>query len=237
MTQSDLSVESNGDAPVATTATEDTLENVKEDEKQKTLRKQLLLIQKDTSLTPQQKALQMQKVMSNQQSKNSDDHRHGGHHRSLSSPEHHSASSLSAGSAGLQKRKSLSRVFNSALTLANTIFHKDGSAVPLSPRGTSLEAHQPSATQTGANAAHADTYNAKTQTITLKDNIVVPYSSETLQKSFTKKGKVLGCEHYARNCKVFAPCCQKWYPCRVCHDEENPDHALQRSDFFFCYSL
>lgn len=30
-----------------------------------------------------------------------------------------------------------------------------------------------------------------------------------------------GCEHYLRKCKIMSPCCNKIYPCRLCHDEEN----------------
>lgn len=35
------------------------------------------------------------------------------------------------------------------------------------------------------------------------------------------------CPHYKRNCKVLAPCCDKWYDCNHCHDainrEASPD--------------
>jgi RING finger/CHY zinc finger protein 1 len=29
-----------------------------------------------------------------------------------------------------------------------------------------------------------------------------------------------GCQHYVRKCKIVSPCCQKIYPCRICHDDE-----------------
>lgn len=28
-----------------------------------------------------------------------------------------------------------------------------------------------------------------------------------------------GCSHYSRNCLVQAPCCNLFYPCKLCHDE------------------
>lgn len=36
------------------------------------------------------------------------------------------------------------------------------------------------------------------------------------------------CKHYKRNCKLVAPCCNKVYPCRFCHDEANENHAVNR---------
>ncbi|CAG9463263.1 unnamed protein product [Pedinophyceae sp. YPF-701] len=38
---------------------------------------------------------------------------------------------------------------------------------------------------------------------------------------------VLGCEHYARSCKLVAPCCGKAYTCRLCHDDAE-DHRMDR---------
>ena len=39
------------------------------------------------------------------------------------------------------------------------------------------------------------------------------------------------CEHTIRGCKIFAPCCNKFFHCRVCHDIEmndnNPDYDKQ----------
>lgn len=37
----------------------------------------------------------------------------------------------------------------------------------------------------------------------------------------------MSCSHYLRKCKLLAPCCNKEYLCRICHDE-NEDHALDR---------
>lgn len=36
----------------------------------------------------------------------------------------------------------------------------------------------------------------------------------------------LGCGHYKRKCKVVAPCCDRAYTCRECHDEAEPDHEM-----------
>ncbi len=39
--------------------------------------------------------------------------------------------------------------------------------------------------------------------------------------------KILGCPHYHRNCKSRAPCCDKFFGCRLCHDEEST-HEINR---------
>ena len=42
-----------------------------------------------------------------------------------------------------------------------------------------------------------------------------------------KEDLVLGCEHYKRNVKVQCNDCQRWYTCRLCHDDAE-DHLLIR---------
>ena len=37
-----------------------------------------------------------------------------------------------------------------------------------------------------------------------------------------------GCQHYSKKCKLLAPCCNKLYTCRQCHDADNT-HTLPRS--------
>ena len=40
---------------------------------------------------------------------------------------------------------------------------------------------------------------------------------------------VKGCEHYARNCKLWASCCERYTTCRLCHDAKSRDgHTLDR---------
>lgn len=39
--------------------------------------------------------------------------------------------------------------------------------------------------------------------------------------------QVFGCEHYKRNCKVLAACCNKLFACRFCHDNVS-DHSMDR---------
>ena len=36
------------------------------------------------------------------------------------------------------------------------------------------------------------------------------------------------CRHYQRNCKIVAPCCDKLFGCRHCHDEAS-EHKIDRS--------
>lgn len=40
-----------------------------------------------------------------------------------------------------------------------------------------------------------------------------------LQPTTLPDGSALGCRHYERNNKVFAPCCKRFFTCRRCHDE------------------
>ena len=35
------------------------------------------------------------------------------------------------------------------------------------------------------------------------------------------------CTHYKTDCNILAPCCKKWFPCRVCHDAVC-DHEIDR---------
>lgn len=44
-----------------------------------------------------------------------------------------------------------------------------------------------------------------------------------------KAESLLGCEHYARNCKLKAKCCGLFVSCRLCHDEAmSEDHEMDR---------
>ena len=40
---------------------------------------------------------------------------------------------------------------------------------------------------------------------------------------------VLGCPHYRRACKMRAPCCQRLFTCRLCHDQAM-DHTVDREE-------
>lgn len=40
------------------------------------------------------------------------------------------------------------------------------------------------------------------------------------------------CPHYERGCVVVAPCCQRLYPCRLCHDAAESDHNIDRFSIF-----
>ncbi|TVT96758.1 hypothetical protein EJB05_58031, partial [Eragrostis curvula] len=47
--------------------------------------------------------------------------------------------------------------------------------------------------------------------------------------------QIFGCEHYKRNCKLVAACCNKLFTCRFCHDKVS-DHTMERSVYHcpFC---
>ncbi|KAL0484350.1 RING finger and CHY zinc finger domain-containing protein [Acrasis kona] len=35
----------------------------------------------------------------------------------------------------------------------------------------------------------------------------------------TRQDGRLGCKHYPRGCQILSPCCNKWFGCRLCHNE------------------
>ncbi len=66
-----------------------------------------------------------------------------------------------------------------------------------------------------------------TTKITTKQKKKQKKEDRTVTKTWFKDG-VLGCSHYARDCQLFAPCCQTFYTCRLCHDDAVADHTLDR---------
>ncbi len=60
-----------------------------------------------------------------------------------------------------------------------------------------------------------------------------PMDAETVQDDFDPAGEAskpdLGCVHYKRNVKMQCNTCQRWYTCRLCHDEAE-DHILPRRE-------
>jgi len=59
-----------------------------------------------------------------------------------------------------------------------------------------------------------------------KDELIKNILKETNQKNILKV-ELKPCTHYKRNCDIIAICCDKQYPCRVCHNE-NSDHRIDR---------
>lgn len=45
---------------------------------------------------------------------------------------------------------------------------------------------------------------------------------------YDKENNILGCSHYQRKCYIFAECCKKYYPCRLCHNKSE-NHEVERS--------
>ena len=43
------------------------------------------------------------------------------------------------------------------------------------------------------------------------------------QKKKEEKEEKIICHHYERECLIIAPCCNKVFPCRLCHDDKS-DH-------------
>lgn len=49
------------------------------------------------------------------------------------------------------------------------------------------------------------------------DEEAVSESSDDLKS--LEENEMPGCKHYKRKCQLLAPCCDKYYTCRLCHDE------------------
>ncbi|KAF3907269.1 hypothetical protein ABW20_dc0107743 [Dactylellina cionopaga] len=55
-------------------------------------------------------------------------------------------------------------------------------------------------------------------------------SEEEKEPSYAnEEEEILGCAHYRRNVKLQCSTCEKWYPCRFCHDDKE-EHSLIRKD-------
>ncbi len=54
----------------------------------------------------------------------------------------------------------------------------------------------------------------------------------TERGEFPGAGAPLGCEHYKQKCWILAPCCDRYYPCRRCHDEAE-NHEIDRHAIAF----
>jgi RING finger/CHY zinc finger protein 1 len=69
--------------------------------------------------------------------------------------------------------------------------------------------------------------NNTTQPVT----VIPPQEVNITQLTYHNQEKdILGCTHYQRNCRIKAPCCQKIFTCRRCHDEQISDHKINRYD-------
>ena len=70
--------------------------------------------------------------------------------------------------------------------------------------------------------------------------LVTPRASASDKMPTFHAKDVLGCAHYARKCKIYAECCQKWVSCRVCHDKAaagSTDHELKAENVHFMLCL
>ncbi|KAI9737757.1 MAG: hypothetical protein M1834_009125 [Cirrosporium novae-zelandiae] len=54
-------------------------------------------------------------------------------------------------------------------------------------------------------------------------------SSQSNLSDMDDNGPLFGCRHYMRNVKLQCSSCNRWYTCRLCHDEVE-DHVLKRNE-------
>ncbi|KAK4162261.1 hypothetical protein QBC43DRAFT_322137, partial [Cladorrhinum sp. PSN259] len=112
---------------------------------------------------------------------------------------------------------------------------------PESPTGKSLQDHQAPSEQIGPLQV-LKLWNPRASDSAL---ISLPVSEEDRKPTYapprkhidgfgvvqveeeTEDQRQLGCEHYRRNVKLQCAACDKWYTCRICHDNAE-DHILPR---------
>lgn len=61
-----------------------------------------------------------------------------------------------------------------------------------------------------------------------------PSTSNSLEHCPESIHQPFGCTHYKRNCALVAPCCNKIYTCRLCHDEQE-HHKIDRYQVWRCH--
>jgi hypothetical protein len=55
-----------------------------------------------------------------------------------------------------------------------------------------------------------------------------PTDGNNTEEDLTPPVPEMGCKHYKRNVKIQCYDCKRWYPCRHCHDADQPSHHLNR---------
>ena len=60
-----------------------------------------------------------------------------------------------------------------------------------------------------------------------KSKLIFQVMNPNHNKKKEEEKKII-CKHYKRSCLLKCPDCDKFYPCRVCHDEHE-DHKMDRS--------
>ncbi|KAJ1972864.1 hypothetical protein H4R34_005264 [Dimargaris verticillata] len=78
-------------------------------------------------------------------------------------------------------------------------------------------ANDKAAESTGQSPVSSDTTQYPDGMAITEQDLVPTFQSDT----------VLGCPHYMRGAKMYTECCQRWYTCRLCHNEAE-DHEIDR---------
>ncbi|ETV94598.1 hypothetical protein H310_11860 [Aphanomyces invadans] len=60
-----------------------------------------------------------------------------------------------------------------------------------------------------------------------KPDTPIADSGRTIVTYHNEEKGIKGCSHYQRKCKLFGKCCNKFYTCRFCHDEQEK-HSFDR---------
>ena len=61
----------------------------------------------------------------------------------------------------------------------------------------------------------------------IKDKLIKHYTKLSEINTLKIPKKTIKCNHYLRHNYIISPCCNKVYPCRLCHDT-NENHKIDR---------
>ena len=73
--------------------------------------------------------------------------------------------------------------------------------------------------------SYGETFDLECPVCSLNEYLDEEDNSDPVKEISEKKAGVdmvesFGCKHYRRKCEIQAPCCEIWYGCRFCHNEE-----------------
>ncbi|CZT00659.1 related to Zn-finger protein [Rhynchosporium agropyri] len=140
---------------------------------------------------------------------------------------------------GDEKARLMHRLLTQQYSEAQEIFHAKQPPVapspasmisqerPTTPGSLSSFIWQMNGAPEPANADQQHTFHLSPAD--LKRTYALPDTETDEDGNVTMKDEVdmLGCKHYKRNVKLQCSACDKWYTCRLCHDEVE-DHVLNR---------
>lgn len=70
-------------------------------------------------------------------------------------------------------------------------------------------------------------FNLNSESIDARIEAISACKDDELVFKYYTKQYGFGCKHFLRKCQIYCTVCEKFYFCRQCHNEANPDHDLE----------